>query len=175
MSDSGLSGACSALTNAVIGSGVVCIMGLVEQHFSGFQPYSGHSGAFAYCCESRAPAIVHPIGSSQEKGVFDDSPNVVVYYLPGTTGWGPTFSDRPAVLWNPQFDTGHNSFGGDEIGFGLPITGTADIPIVLEATTDLSDSTWVPLLSCTLTNGSLELRDPAWAVHPNRFYRIRSP
>jgi hypothetical protein len=28
--------------------------------------------------------------------------NAVVYCLPGTTGWGPTFSDLPTVLWNPQ-------------------------------------------------------------------------
>jgi hypothetical protein len=34
--------------------------------------------------------------------VFYGDTNTVVYYLPGTTGWGTTFGDRPTVLWNPS-------------------------------------------------------------------------
>jgi len=30
---------------------------------------------------------------------FEGSTNVTVYYLPGTTGWGPTFAGRPTALW----------------------------------------------------------------------------
>jgi hypothetical protein len=37
------------------------------------------------------------IGSS----VFDSDNNATVYYLPGTTGWGPTFGGRPTALWPP--------------------------------------------------------------------------
>jgi hypothetical protein len=138
--------------------------------------------AFASCptltgvfFEGHAPAVIQGGSSYQENTVFASSPNVVVYYLPGRTGWEPTFSKRITALWNPHFQTTHPAFGIRSTGFGLPITGTPDIPIVLEGTTDLSGPTWVPLLSCTLTNGSLELRDPDWTVYPNRFYRIRSP
>jgi hypothetical protein len=28
--------------------------------------------------------------------------NITVYYLPGTTGWGPNLRDRPTVCWNPR-------------------------------------------------------------------------
>lgn len=138
--------------------------------------------AFAACprltgifFEGHAPAVIQRGGSFQENSVFAYSPNVVVYYLPGRTGWEPTFSERRTALWNPRFQTSNPAFGLHLSGFGLPINGTADIPIVLEATTDPINQTWVPLLSCTLTNGSLELRDPEWAVYPKRFYRIRSP
>jgi hypothetical protein len=30
--------------------------------------------------------------------VFDGATNAIVYYNPGTTGWGPTFGDRPTAL-----------------------------------------------------------------------------
>jgi hypothetical protein len=33
--------------------------------------------------------------------VFNGANNATVYYLPGTTGWGPTFGGRPAVRWDP--------------------------------------------------------------------------
>jgi hypothetical protein len=32
-------------------------------------------------------------------GVFDADNKATVYYLPGTTGWGPTFGGRPTALW----------------------------------------------------------------------------
>jgi YD repeat-containing protein len=58
--------------------------------------------AFGYCTrltavyfQGNAPGV----GSS----VFTGADNAVVYYLPGTTGWGTTFGGRPAVLQG--FDT----------------------------------------------------------------------
>ena len=30
-----------------------------------------------------------------------DSDKVIVYHLPGTTGWGSTFGGRPTMLWKP--------------------------------------------------------------------------
>ncbi len=33
--------------------------------------------------------------------VLDYDNNTTVYYLPGTTGWGPTFCFRPTALWPP--------------------------------------------------------------------------
>jgi len=32
--------------------------------------------------------------------VFYNDDNVIVYYVAGTTGWGPTFSGRPTAQWN---------------------------------------------------------------------------
>lgn len=107
--------------------------------------------------------------------VFVGADNATVYYLPETTGWGPTFGDRPTVLWNPQALTSDGSFGVQGNQFGFTIAGRADIPLVVEASTNLSSPVWVTLQSCTLTNGSFYFSDPQWTNHARRFYRLRSP
>ena len=99
----------------------------------------------------------------------------VCYYLPGTTGWGAYWNGRPAYLWNPAPQTSGPSFGVGPTGFGFNITGTTNIPIVVEASTNLAAATWVPLQTCTLTNGLIYFSDPAWTNYPTRHYRIRSP
>jgi hypothetical protein len=67
------------------------------------------------------------------------------------------------------------SFGVRQGGFGFNINGTANIPLVIEASPDHLAGPWVSLQSCTLTNGSIYFRDPQWTNYPSRFYRIRSP
>ncbi len=101
--------------------------------------------------------------------------NVTVYYLPGTTNWFSPFGGRPAVLWNPQPQTSGASFSVRTNRFGFNITGNTNIPIVVEACTNLANPTWISLQSCTLTNGSLYFSDPDWTNYPARLYRIRSP
>ena len=59
--------------------------------------------------------------------------------------------------------------------FGFNITGSTNIPIVVEACTKLGSASWIALQTCTLTNGSLYFSDPQWTNSPARFYRIRSP
>ena len=107
--------------------------------------------------------------------VFDSTANVTVYYLPGTTGWSATFAGRPAVLWNPLIQTVDGRLGLGQYGFGFGVRGTPEIPIVVEACTNLTSGSWVPLLSRTLTKGLIYFSDPQWNNYPARFYRIRSP
>jgi hypothetical protein len=59
--------------------------------------------------------------------------------------------------------------------FGFSITGTPNIPLVVEAGTNLTGTNWTALQTCTLTNGSVSFSDPQWTNYPSRFYRIRSP
>jgi hypothetical protein len=59
--------------------------------------------------------------------------------------------------------------------FGFTITGTTNIPIVVEASANLATASWTALQTCTLTNGSVYFSDPEWTNYPARFYRIRSP
>ena len=73
---------CDSLTTLTFGTGLSNIL----------------TWAFAECpnlknvyCKGNAPTV----GTD----IFDASPLVNVYYLSGTTGWGPTFSDRPTMLW----------------------------------------------------------------------------
>ena len=47
------------------------------------------------------------------------------------------------------------------------ITGSTDIPIVVEASTNLLSASWTALQTPTLTNGSLYLSDPEWTNYPD--------
>ncbi len=104
---------------------------------------------------------------------FHENPKI--YYLPGTTGWGPTYDNFPTVLWNPQVQTGDGSFGVQNHHFGFNINGTDGLVIVVEACTDLANPTWFPVGTNTLTGGTSYFSDPQGQNYPDRFYRLRSP
>ena len=98
-----------------------------------------------------------------------------IYYLPGSTGWSTTFGGRPTLLWNPtiQHDA---SFGFAPDGFCFNIYGTANIPVIVEACTNLSCCVWTPLLTNSLdSSGALYFTDSSSTGHPARFYRIVWP
>jgi BspA type Leucine rich repeat region (6 copies) len=117
-------------------------------------------------------------GNAPDRGtlyVFSGATNAIVYYLPETTGWDSWSSPPPAVLWNPTAQTSGPDFGIKTNRFGFNITGTTNIPIVVEAATNLTGAAWLPLLNGTLTNGSIYFGDSQWTNYPQRFYRIRSP
>ena len=107
--------------------------------------------------------------------VFTYDPQVEVYYLPGTTGWGPTFSGSPTALWNPQIEIGDGSFGIRSNQFGFDITGSSNLVLVVEASTTLRNAVWSPVGTNTLNGGSAYFVDPRWTNYPSRYYRIRSP
>jgi len=160
----GLFTGCTSLTNVTVGKGLtylgyaafyVC-PNLVSVFFRGNAPTLGQD-AFGH------------------SGPLLTNDPATVYYLPGTTGWGSTFDGRPTKLWNPQVLTTDASFGLRQNRFGFTIAGTADIPLVVEACTNLAAQLWVPLQSCTLTNGSVYFSDSQWANFSGRYYRIRSP
>ncbi len=151
--------------------------------------------AFVFC--TKLPSITFPssltsIGPvafeqcSSLKGIFfkGNAPIVpsflgittaTVYYLPGTTGWGTKLGGYPTRLWNPLIQTSGPSFGAGPAGFGFNITGTTNIPIVVEASANLGDGPWVSLQSLNLTNGVFHFNDPNWTNQPTRLYRLRSP
>ena len=103
---------------------------------------------------------------------FYRSDNVTVYYLPGTIGWSSTFAGRPTALWNPTVPPG--SIGMPTNQFGFNITGTADIPVTIEASTNLV-GTWEVLQSLRLNNGAVYFSDPQSGNHPQRYYRLGAP
>jgi hypothetical protein len=106
--------------------------------------------------------------------IFGGNTNAVVYYLPGTAGWGSTLDVLPAVLWDPQVQTGDGHFGVRNNQFGFNITGATNIPIVVESSTNLRGG-WTPLQAVALTNGLYYFTDPQWTNYAGRFYRVRSP
>jgi hypothetical protein len=152
-----------SLTNVIIGKGLA---------YLGTGAFSYNTGLTAVYFQGNAPT---PGRNMFGEDVFHVDPLAIAYYLPGTTGWGTTYAGIPAVLWNPTTQSANNNFVAGVSQFGFNIVGTADIPIVIEASADLAAGTWVPLQSCTLTNGSIYFSDPQSLILSARFYRIRSP
>jgi hypothetical protein len=107
--------------------------------------------------------------------VFDSGNNATIYYLPGTTGWGPTFAGRPTALWQPAIQVNDISFGVRTNQFGFNITWAGGKVVVVEACTNLANPIWFPLQTNTLTGGSSYFSDPDWTNYPARLYRLRSP
>jgi hypothetical protein len=112
--------------------------------------------------------------SAVGSGAFELNSNPTAYYLPGTTGWSNTFASSPAipaVLWNPK----GQSSGVRSNQFGFTITGTANIPVEVEACTNLASPVWTPIQSLTLTNGSVYFSDGQWTNYPARYYGLGFP
>ncbi|MGH7869122.1 MAG: leucine-rich repeat domain-containing protein, partial [Candidatus Dormibacteraceae bacterium] len=97
--------------------------------------------AFVFCSHMMG---VYFQGNSPSLGaqVFQNDTNLTVFYLPGTTGWGPTFGGRPTAVWNQARDftytntngtitiTGYTGPGGNvaipSTMAGLPVTSIED-------------------------------------------------
>ena len=107
--------------------------------------------------------------------VFDSDNNAIVYYLPGTTGWGTTLGGRPTMLWKPQVQTSDASFGVRTNRFGFTITGTSNLVVVVEACTNLANPAWSLVGTNTLAGGASYFSDPQWTNYRSRFYRLRLP
>ncbi|GEM_PF-5570893 len=108
-------------------------------------------------------------------GTLFSSTSVIVYYLPGTDGWGGTFGGRSAVCWNPEVQTGA-TFGFSAGSFGFKVAGTAGIPLLIEAVENLSTGVWDTVVETALDgNGFLNFTDPASSGVPAKFYRLNFP
>jgi hypothetical protein len=66
------------------------------------------------------------------------------------------------------------TFGVQNNQFGFTVSWATNLPVVVEATTNLAHPVWQPLQTNTLTGGSFYFSDPQWTNHPIRFYRLRS-
>jgi hypothetical protein len=126
-------GWCTSLRRVTIPEGVTNIgdlafkmcTSLTEVYFDGNAPSVGSSSFPAAPCGEKARTV---------------------YYLPGTKGWGSRLSGCPAVPWNPQVETSGANFGLRGNHFGFTITGTRDMVIVIEASTNLIQPAWRALV-----------------------------
>lgn len=101
--------------------------------------------------------------------------NGTVYYLPGSTGWPASYGGLPTVLWNPQTSAVQAGPTSQSGVLGFEINGTAGLPLVIDATTNVVTGPWTTVQTCTLTNGWIYFSDPQSPSYPARYYRIRSP
>ena len=131
--------------------------------------------AFFYCLNVTS-VYFHGNAPTADSTVFASDTNATIYCLPGTTGWG-VFADNTGltpVLWNPVIQAGDGSFGVRNNQFGFNITGTTNIPVMVEACNDLANPVWIPLQSLTLTNGLVYFSEPVQTNIAGRYYRIGS-
>jgi hypothetical protein len=127
----------------------------------------GH-GAFASCTNLTS---IYFAGNAPSLGsqVFDSDDAVTLYYLPGATGWGPTFGGRPTVLWDLQHQldwvtnnglitiTKYNGPGG-----ALTIPDTINGQSVIRIDNS-AFSGWANLTSVTIPDGVTSIGDSAFA------------
>ena len=66
-------------------------------------------------------------------------------------------------------------FGVRTNQFGFSIAGISNQVVVVEASTNLMNSSWFPLQTNTLNGGTFYFSDPDWTHYPSRFYRLRTP
>jgi hypothetical protein len=124
-------------------------------------------------CYSLASAYFEGNAPAVDLSMFSGDTYLTFYYLPGATGWGAFFDNRPAVLWNPSVLAG--SFGVRTNQFGFTVAGSPGLVVVVEASTNLAHPTWSPLATNTLTSGSFFFSDARWTNYPARFYRLHWP
>jgi hypothetical protein len=107
------------------------------------------------------------------KGVFYIE-TVTAYYLPGTTGWAE-FAPNTGALWTLSYPLVLDGSSGVQANqFGFTISWATNVPVVVEASTDLSKPVWTPIATNTLTGGASYFSDPQWTNYPARFYRVKS-
>jgi hypothetical protein len=137
------------------------------------------NGAFAYCSGLTGVYFQGNMPSLGGADVFFETINAIVYYLPGTSGWGARLSGQPTVLWNPQAEI-DASFDVQNHQFGFNIAGSSNLVIVVQACANLANPVWSQVSTNTLntfvgTNGTSRFSDPQWTNYSCRFYRFRSP
>jgi hypothetical protein len=150
--------ACASLIRVAIPSSVISI---------------GNS-AFAGCANLRGlyfQGNYPSIGSFVLRGAN----KVIVYYLPGTTGWSVLFDGREPVVWNDQAVMTDPEFSVLSDQFGFTVTGIPDSLIVIEATSSLTNPRWSALSTNRLTAGSAHFIDPRGINRDAGFYRLRPP
>jgi len=107
--------------------------------------------------------------------------STVVFYLPGTTGWGATYSGSETVPWDPQILTDEASFGVGPDGFGFRVKRGGFVSwlnyiTVVKASTNVSSGAWIPILT-NYPNALpwYDFNNPDWTNWPARFYTVDMP
>jgi hypothetical protein len=157
---------CTSLTSVTIGNSVKSI---------GDTAFSHCDWLTSVYFRGNAPSVGADVFDFRFPGQGPFWDPATVYYLPGTTGWSTSLAGLPTVLWNPQVQTSSAGLGVRTNQFGFTISGTGNLVLVVEASTNLANPAWLPLQTNTLTSGSYYFSDPQWTNYPGRFYRLRWP
>jgi hypothetical protein len=159
---------CGNLTNVTVGNGVSSI------------------GAAAFGqCDSLSNVFFMGDAPGVDPSAFIDCDflgcgydSATIYYLPGTLGWSDTFAVEPTALWflpQPLILGRGPGFGVQSNQFGFIISWATNVPVVVEATTNLTAPFWTPVATNALTTGASYFSEAAWTNYSQRYYRLRTP
>lgn len=157
-------GECYALSSVIIPSTVTSI----------------NAYAFSGCTKLTA-AYFQGNAPPDNQNTFSGDGNATVYYLPGTAGWGAVFGSRPTAPWTLPYPVildganGNINFGVQDNQFGFTISWATNVPVVVEACSNLVNPAWIPVTTNALVAGTNYFSDADWTNYPNRYYRVRSP
>ena len=141
------------------------------------------SSAFGYCASLTNVLFAGNAPTVDSFAAFNGAVHAIIFYLPGTSGWGISFGGRSSVLWNPTILTDDPSFGVNGESFDFAVTGNIGVPVAIYACTNLADPVWLPLQIATLQYshgqgvhaGIFRFSDAGWVSHPARYYRVCWP
>ena len=114
------------------------------------------------------------VNSNPFDGPIFPSSFTTLYYLPGSTGWGPTYGGEPTQVWIPQIQTSNGDFGIQGNPFGFDINWASGTTVVVEACADLLNPVWLPIQTILMTSSTVRFTDLQWTTYPSRCYRVRS-
>jgi formylglycine-generating enzyme required for sulfatase activity len=139
---------CTSLTSVTLGNSVTRI----------------GDGAFGDC--TRLGSIYFQGNAPGDVGadVLAGTP-AIVYYLPGTRGWGPTLGGHPTVLVHPAAVL--------ELALypGIRVTGEVGTTYVIESKADVEGDFWLTRGWLELTTPTAIWMDPVPTDSPRRVYR----
>lgn len=174
---------CSALKRVALPAGVTSI-GYNAFYYSGLTnviiPASVTSiglNAFCYCSDLKSVFFQGNAPATVDASSFMYAPVSTVFVLPGTTGW-PAFTATTGLsvtawlLPNPTILNFEPNLGIQTNSFGFTISWATNIPVMVEASTNLQN--WTPVATNNLTGGTCYFGDSSWTNYPARFYRVHS-
>jgi hypothetical protein len=144
----------ASLTKVVVGSGVTSI---------GITAFASCSSMTGIYFKGDAPGL----GTSAFSG-----DTATVYYLPWKSGWASTFGGLTTAAWNPPVEPALPAFQTN--GFGFALVGFTSQVVIVEASTNLSGGSWVPVGTNTMTAGANFFHDDQSTNYPKRFYRLHT-
>ena len=104
------------------------------------------------------------------------TPGVTYHFrVAATNDYGLAYGSDQSFSPNPLILTSGPGFGVQSNAFGFIISWATNLPVVVEACTNLANHSWSPVHTNALTGGWSYFSDPQWANYPGRFYRVRSP
>jgi hypothetical protein len=142
---------------------VVIPAGVASMNADAFESLNGLDALYF---EGDAPTLTDPLVLFWQ---------TIVYYQPGTQGWGQTFSGQPTAVWEPTVRPGSVAWDAVTGEFSFGIEWIGDPSVVVEAGPNLTTESWSPVATVELENGLGTFRTSAPAGQPTQFYRLRRP